>query len=124
MPTEFLDEPTGGRRGAAGGEHIVDDEHSFAGADGISSTSAPYSSEYSSRTTAQGSLPALRTGTNPARRRYATGAARMNPRASMPMTRSTWRSANAATSWSMAVAKPGPSPSSGVMSRNVTPGWG
>ena len=33
-----------------------------------------------------GSLPFLRTGTKPARRWYATGAARMKPRASMPTT--------------------------------------
>ena len=59
----------------------------------ISSLSVPYSSWYSSRTTAHGSLPALRTGTNPAPMRYATGAAMMKPRASMPSTRST------ATSW-------------------------
>ena len=32
----------------------------------ISSLSRPYSSSYSSRATAHGSLPALRTGTNPA----------------------------------------------------------
>ena len=38
------------------------------------------------RSTCHGSLPALRTGTNPAPSRSATGAARMNPRASMPTT--------------------------------------
>ena len=36
--------------------------------------------------TCHGSLPALRTGTNPAPRRTATGAAMMKPRASTPMT--------------------------------------
>ncbi len=43
----------------------------------------------SARRVAAGSLPFLRTGTNPACRWYATGAARMNPRASMPTTAST-----------------------------------
>jgi len=70
-----------------------------------------------------GSFPALRIGTNPAPRATATGAARMNPRASIPTTRSTWPrygSANPATTW----AKAGPSASSGVMSLNSTPGAG
>ena len=40
-------------------------------------------------TVSHGSLPSLRTGTNPAPKWYATGEARMNPRASIPTTLST-----------------------------------
>ena len=44
----------------------------------------PYSSAYSAASVFHGSLSFLRTGTNPAPKWYATGDARMNPRASMP----------------------------------------
>ena len=67
---ERLDQPHGGRRGAAGGEHVVDDQDPLARdgsrRGGSRACRVPYSSSYSSRTTAHGSLPALRTGTNPA----------------------------------------------------------
>ena len=90
----------------------------------ISSLSEPYSSWYSSRTTAHGSLPGLRTGTNPAPIRYATAAPKMNPRDSTPTTRSTATPENSSTNPVHGVAKAAPSPSRGVMSRNVTPSLG
>ncbi len=50
---------------------------------------SPYSSAYDSSYVAAGSFPFFRTGTNPAPSASATGAARMNPRASIPTTLST-----------------------------------
>ena len=68
-----------------------------------------------------GSLPALRTGTNPAPRATATGAARMKPRASMPTTTSTLPAAAAARC--ATTAREGrASASSGVMSLKTHPG--
>src|SRR3954454_18250058 len=52
----------------------------------ISRVAAPYSSAYETAYDGPGSLPALRTGTNPAPRASATGAARMKPLASMATT--------------------------------------
>ena len=61
-----------GRRRAAGGQHVVDDQHPLAGMDGVAvdlQLVGAVLELYSSRTTAHGSLPALRTGTNAAPRR-------------------------------------------------------
>ncbi len=73
-----------------------------------------------------GSLPTLRTGTNPTPRANATGAAKMNPRASTPATTSTRPSPSrcGAASAATTSAKAGPSASSGVMSLKSTPGDG
>ena len=68
-PPSACDQAGRGRGGAAGGEHVVDDEDPLVGVDGVAvdlQLVVPYSSSYSSRATAHGSLPALRTGTNPA----------------------------------------------------------
>ena len=54
-----------------------------------SSWAVPYSRSYSRLSVVHGSLPALRTGTNPAPKWYATGDAMMKPRASIPTTLST-----------------------------------
>ena len=63
IAAEALDQPDGRRRGAAGGEHVVDDQHPLAGrgcaSRWISSRSVPYSSSYSSRSISHGSLPGL-----------------------------------------------------------------
>ena len=74
--------------------------------------------------TCHGSLPALRTGTKPAPRRTATGAAMMKPRASTPMTLSMARSAKASASAVTHQDRAGPLASSGVMSLKTTPGCG
>src|SRR5579875_993341 len=87
-----------------------------------SRVAVPYSSWYSCANVADGSLPFLRTGTKPAPLRYATGAARMNPRASIPATLST--GPNDAASASTTALKTLGSASSGVMSLNSTPGCG
>ena len=51
----------------------------------------PYSRSYSTLTTSEGSLPSLRTGTKPTPSLYAIGAAKMNPRDSIPTTASIFR---------------------------------
>ena len=89
-----------------------------------SNTSVPYSKAYSSRTTSQGNFPALRTGTNPAPKWKATGAARMKPRASIPTTLSILRPDDIATTELTASLNPCGSPMRGVISRKVTPGAG
>src|SRR3546814_19291968 len=66
----------------------------------------------------------VRAVTNPAPRRWVTGAAVTKHRASTPTTLATERSAKCAASASVAAVKPAASPSSGVMSLNVTPGFG
>src|SRR5438445_7874378 len=52
-------------------------------------TSRPYSSSYSSSITREGSLPLLRTGTNPAPSCCASAPPKMKPRDSTPTTTST-----------------------------------
>ena len=89
-----------------------------------SNTSVPYSNAYSSRTTSQGNFPALRTGTNPAPKWKATGAARIKPRASIPTTLSIFKPCDIATMEFTASVNPCGSPMSGVISRKVTPGAG
>ena len=70
VAAEPLDEAGGGRGGAAGGQHVVDDQHPLAGVDarrgGSRAGRCRTRATYSSRATAHGSLPALRIGTNPA----------------------------------------------------------
>ncbi len=53
-----------------------------------SSVFVPYSSAYSTLTVSAGSLPSFRTGTKPAIELVGHGALKMNPRDSMPTTRS------------------------------------
>ena len=86
--------------------------------------SMPYSSSYSWPMALAGSLPFLRIGTKPQRKRSATAPPRMKPRASMPATDSIRRLVNGATSRSMQARKPLAWPSSVVMSRNMMPGFG
>ncbi len=87
-------------------------------------SAVPYSSSYAWPSVAPGSFPALRTGMKPRPARTATGAARMKPRASRPTIFvapcRTHRSARASV---RAVNATG-SASSGVMSLNITPGFG
>ena len=91
----------------------------------ISSLSVPYSSWYSSRTTAHGSLPALRTGTNAGAEAVGDGRGEDEARAprcrrrGRPRRRRSGRRARRSPG-----RTPPASPSSGVMSRNVTPGCG
>src|ERR1700722_17177948 len=76
------------------------------------------------RSVAEGSLPALRTGTKPAPRRAAIGAPRMKPRASIATTWSTRASTNGSAMASIVRRNAGPLPRSGVMSLNTIPGVG
>src|SRR5688572_485428 len=91
----------------------------------ISSTPDPYSSAYWRSTMGGGSLPFLRTGTNPLPRFSASAAARMKPRDSTPATASasdhsrSFHSASSAETASWKCER-----SSGVMSRNRMPGCG
>ncbi len=127
-----LDQARGRRRRAAGGEHVVDQQHPVAGPQAVDvrleGRLAVLQGVGLGCTSRRGSLPALRTGTNPARSASATGAARMNPRASIPTTWSTTdrpeASRPASASASTIVAKATGSASTGVMSLNTTPGSG
>jgi hypothetical protein len=67
-------------------------------------------------TVLDGSLPGLRTGTNPTPSRSATVAPKMNPRLSMPTTASIDCPLKGDASASMAWPKPSPSRSRVVMS--------
>ncbi len=87
-------------------------------------SAVPYSSSYACESVAPGSLPALRTGTKPMPAWTATGAARMNPRASRPTIFVAPYCAASAASVSVRAAKAFGSASSGVMSLNITPGFG
>src|SRR5688572_19754278 len=84
----------------------------------------PYSSSYSSETVSHGSLPSLRIGTKPALKWYATGAARMNPRASIPTTLSTVPRPKWTTIRSMIVDIASACARIGVMSLKTMPGSG
>ena len=88
----------------------------FTASSWISSESVPYSSAYVARRVLAGSLPTLRTGTNPQPSRSATTAPKMKPRLSMPTTRSTSLFLKGAIRLSIAVRKPAASRSSVVMS--------
>ena len=127
LAAEPFDQAHHGRGGAAGREHVVDDEHPLPrliASRWISSRSVPYSSSYSSRSISHGSFPALRTGTNPAVRLYATGAANTKPRASIPSTLSTRRPSNGCARASTARLNASACASNGVMSLKMTPGFG
>src|ERR1039458_5387561 len=71
-----------------------------------------------------GSLPFLRTGTNPVRNFTAAAAAKINPRASIPTTASTEPGLNFSVSKSIEPANSRASASTGVMSLNWMPGLG
>src|SRR5438874_2099162 len=90
----------------------------------ISSVAEPYSRSYSTLTTSPGSLPSFRTGTKPTPSLYAIGAAKMNPRDSIPTTTSTFFGPIFARSPSIAAVKESPSLSSVVMSLKRIPGFG
>src|ERR671937_535015 len=90
----------------------------------ISSVADPYSSSYSTETTSAGSLPSFRTGTNPTPSLYAIGAAKMNPRDSMPTTASIFRGPMRSMRPSIAARKAAPSFSRVVMSLKRMPGFG
>ena len=66
----------------------------------------PYSSAYDARFVFDGSLPSLRTGAKPHFRRSAIAEPKMNPRLSMPTTRSIFSGACGAAIASTAMAKP------------------
>src|SRR5262245_53714362 len=89
-----------------------------------SRVAVPYSSAYSAASVSHGSLSALRTGTNPAPKWYATAEARMKPLASMPTTLSTLPRPNCTTIRSITVENASSSARSGVMSLNRTPSCG
>ena len=88
---------------------------------GPRSSPAPYSSAYETDAAGRGSLPALRIGTRPTPAAIATAPASRKPRASTPATTSNLP-ANGAIMASIEVRKAAASASSGVMSRNRTPG--
>src|SRR5881296_1506369 len=90
----------------------------------ISSVAEPYSRSYSTLTTSAGSFPSLRTGTKPTPSLYAIGAAKMNPRDSIPTTASIFLLPIFARSPSMAALNPSPSLSRVVMSLKRIPGFG
>src|SRR5881296_1509639 len=90
----------------------------------ISRVADPYSRSYSTLTTSEGSLPSLRTGTKPTPSLYAIGAAKMNPRDSIPTTASIFLLPIFARSPSMAALNPSPSLSRVVMSLKRIPGFG
>ena len=87
------DQLDGGRGGAAGGQHVVDDQHPVARREGVGvdleRRRRRTPGRRTRRATSPGSLPCLRTGTKPRRARRPPGRARMKPRASMPTTLST-----------------------------------
>src|SRR3954469_7549897 len=88
-----------------------------------SSASVPYSSWYSARTVAAGSLPGLRASTKPAPSSRASAGPSRKPRASAPITTSTSGGASSARP-ETAVSRPAGSASTGVMSLNPIPGCG
>ena len=74
---------------AAGGDQIVDQQHRLAGRDGILVHLDHVDAVFELVVLADclaGSLPFLRIGTKPQRKRSATAPPRMKPRASMPTT--------------------------------------
>src|SRR5690606_5889895 len=89
-----------------------------------SRASTPYSRAYSMRRVRYGSLPGLRTGANPVPRWSATGAAKMNPRASIPTTRSTSCDEKSSASCRTTAENSSASERTGVRSLNTIPGWG
>src|SRR5437870_3749662 len=90
----------------------------------ISRVADPYSRSYSTLTTSEGSLPSLRTGTKPTPSLYAIGAAKMNPRDSIPTTASIFFSPILARRPSMAALNASPSFRRVVMSLKRIPGFG
>ena len=90
----------------------------------MSSSPVPYSSAYSTRMWAAGSLPGLRTGTSGRPRLLASGAANRKPRDSIPTTAARPLSSNRSVSFSMVWRNACAFCNSGVMSRNSTPGSG
>lgn len=90
----------------------------------ISTMFFPYSREYASWYVFQGSLPFFLTGVNPAPSASATGAPKINPRASMATTLSIFLSRAVSVSKSMERWSRAWSPSMGVMSLKTIPGSG
>ena len=127
---EALDQRGGGGRRAPGGQHVVDDQDPLARRRrrrrGSRAASVPYSRSYSSRLDAPRQLARLahRDEARPPRR-WATGAAKMKPRASMPDHLVHWRPhEGVAERCRCTTAKASASARSGVMSLNTMPGLG
>ena len=105
-------------RVAACGQQVIDDQHALATARApcwISSLSLPYSRAWSTAVIGPGSLPGLRTGTNPKPIVIAKLVPTMKPRASIPILG--LQRANACCMPSIPASKPGDR-ITGVRSRN------
>jgi hypothetical protein len=127
LAAEPFDQAHHGRGGAAGREHVVDDEHPLSRLDRVTMDLQQVGAVLELVLLALDlprSFPALRTGTNPALRLYATGAANTKPRASIPSTLSMRWPSKGCASASTARLNASAWARSGVMSLKTTPGFG
>jgi hypothetical protein len=127
LRAEPFDQPDDSRSGAAGSEHVIDDEHLLSRHERVPVHLEQVGAVLELVLLALDlprQLPGRAHGDEPGPRAQATGAANTNPRASIPSTLSTVRSENGAARSRTERAKAAPSPRSGVMSLNTMPGFG